>query len=910
MQPDYLDRLKANLSNRYEIDREIGAGGMATVFLARDIRHHRRVALKVLKPELAAVLGTERFLNEIEVTANLQHPHLLPLFDSGEADGLLFYVMPYVDGETLRQRIHREGQLSLEEAVRITVAVASALDYAHRKGVIHRDLKPENILLHEGQPMVSDFGIALAVSNAAGARITQTGLSLGTPQYMSPEQATGERVPDGRTDIYSLACVLYEMLAGDPPHVGSTMQAVIAKVIAETPRPVRAMRDTVPEHVDASVRKALAKLPADRFATAAEFADAVAGLKPVDLGALRFGPGGLRAETPITRGAWQERARGLAPWALAILAVAGATALGLRRPASAVPPAQVTINLPPGVTLPMDTEHPVLALSPDGARLVFVGEMRGQRRLYLRELAASEARPLPGTENAAAPFFSPDGGWIGFFDRNTLKRLPTDGGMPVAAREVYGIGVNRGATWIAESTVVIAPCVNCGLHQLSVAGDRRRVIDEDQLPLTGPTEPYSWPAAVPGGRYLLYVDNTAERPEDARVAALSIRSGQSTTLLTGGTRPYYSATGHVLFARDAALYAVEFDRRRGTTSGPARHLLEGVSTESWGAAHYAAAANGTLAYVAGDAVSSEHELVLVDRRGAVTESLLDGRSFYDPRVSPDGMRLAFSSPEAANYDIWVFDLRRRVLTTRLTTHSGEDLHPVWSPLGGTIAFASEIEDDVEPGPGLAWIMGPGEPPERLLRTPEPGHLEFPTSWSPDGEWLAFVAERPGAGANIFLLPTRQPREPRALVATPANERAAMFSPDGRWVAYVSDVSGRDEVYVIPFLGSAEAIRMSTNGGVEPLWGRSGEELFYREGDRLMLVRARGGAWDSPDAPELLFEGRFARTQWAANVANYDVLPDGRFVMIRRKYPVAPTAIQVVLNWPAALSTAAGRSVRR
>src|SRR5690242_5886993 len=278
---DAQDQLRTALADRYAVEREIGAGGMATVYLALDLKHHRRVALKVLNPELGAVLGPERFLAEIEVTANLQHPNLLPLFDSGEVDGLLFYVMPFVEGESLRARLEREKQLPVDEAVRMATAIAGALDYAHRRHVIHRDLKPENILLQEGQPLIADFGIALAVSNAGGARITQTGLSLGTPQYMSPEQATGDRAVDGRTDIYSLGAMLYEMLVGDPPHSASTSQAIIAKVLTDRPRSVRTSRASVPAHVSAAVERALEKLPADRFATAHELSEALRGKLPV-----------------------------------------------------------------------------------------------------------------------------------------------------------------------------------------------------------------------------------------------------------------------------------------------------------------------------------------------------------------------------------------------------------------------------------------------------------------------------------------------------------------------------------------------------------------------------------------------------------------------------------------------------
>jgi eukaryotic-like serine/threonine-protein kinase len=268
--------LAAALRDRYRIERELGTGGMATVYLAEDLKHHRQVAVKVLRPELTAVLGPARFLKEIETTAKLQHPHILPLFDSGEADTFLYYVMPYVEGESLRGRLQREKQLSVPESLRIAREVLSALDYAHRHGIIHRDIKPENVLLHDGQALLADFGIALAVQAAGGSRMTETGLSLGTPGYMSPEQATGDRVLDARSDVYSVACLLYEMLAGEPPHTGPTVQSVIAAVVTKEPEAIGARRSTVPPHVGAAVHRALAKLPADRFESAAEFARALA----------------------------------------------------------------------------------------------------------------------------------------------------------------------------------------------------------------------------------------------------------------------------------------------------------------------------------------------------------------------------------------------------------------------------------------------------------------------------------------------------------------------------------------------------------------------------------------------------------------------------------------------------------
>src|SRR4051812_32248269 len=307
--------LSSALADRYRIERPLGEGGMATVYLAHDLKHDRKVAVKVLKPELAAVLGAERFVVEIKTTAALQHPHVLPLFDSGEADGFLYYVMPFIDGETLRARLDRETQLGVEEAVRITTDVADALQYAHHHGVIHRDIKPENILLANGRPMVADFGIALAVSAAAGGRMTETGLSLGTPHYMSPEQATAEKEITGRSDVYSLGAVLYEMLTGDPPHTGSSAQQIIMKIITETPQPVTALRKSVPSNVAAAVAKSLEKLPADRFASAKDFAEALVNPGFSDNRTGQVGTVAMRASARVNR-------------ALVVLSAALAVALG------------------------------------------------------------------------------------------------------------------------------------------------------------------------------------------------------------------------------------------------------------------------------------------------------------------------------------------------------------------------------------------------------------------------------------------------------------------------------------------------------------------------------------------------------------------------------------------------------
>jgi eukaryotic-like serine/threonine-protein kinase len=386
------DRLTEALSGRYRIERELGQGGMATVYLAEDLKHKRKVALKVLKPELAAVLGAERFVQEITTTASLQHPHILPLFDSGTADGFLYYVMPFIEGETLRDKLTRETQLGIEEAVHITTDVADALDYAHRHGVIHRDIKPENILLHDGRAMVMDFGIALAVSAAAGGRMTETGLSLGTPHYMSPEQATAEKEITPKSDVYSLASVLYEMLTGNPPHTGSSAQQIIMKIIAEPVATATTLRKSVPANIAAALSKALEKLPADRFETAKAFSDAL--LDPHFALPFTAAP---PAEARATR--W----KALAPVAFGALAVGGVIGWLVRTPSRAPLPAVVRIYLQGDSTYGITNVccGPSIAISPDGRRVVFLVQSmqrNGERVYYRRDLDDAQAHPIPGTE--------------------------------------------------------------------------------------------------------------------------------------------------------------------------------------------------------------------------------------------------------------------------------------------------------------------------------------------------------------------------------------------------------------------------------------------------------------------------------------------------------------------------------
>jgi serine/threonine-protein kinase len=605
------------------------------------------------------------------------------------------------------------------------------------------------------------------------------------------------------------------------------------------------------------------------------------------------------SRVPKARRRWRQ------PPLLTIVVAMGVVSLalfvwGLRRgevrPMAA---AHLIVELPAGVVLPMNTEHPVLALSPDGARLAFVGEEHGTRRIYVRDLVDPVARPLAGTEGAVDVFFSPDGAWIAYFDAATIKKIAAVGGAPLAIHGATEATVNRGAAWIGSDRLVYAASSNSGLSEGSIGSEPARGYG-DWAYITTNNLPYAWPAALSGGDKILFADAAGDTSDASVVRVLSLPDRSVKALVNGGTNPRYSPTGHVLFARAGSLYAVAFDARRTEVSGPERKLLDGVIVEPYGAAQYAVSTNGVLAYVAGPPVTRQHELVWVDRAGHPVTLRNDGREYWFPRLSPDGTKVAVTSQTGSNFDVWILDLERGTLQG-VTTASGEDFGPVWSPDGTRLAISSE--HDEEEGPGMAWTNGPDFRLEFLLRTPGVGNWEFPTSWSPDGKWLLFTRNHADAASDVEMLASGGAHTPMPFVAEPASEKGAMFAPNGADVAYVSDVSGRDEVYVRPFPGSGAASLVSTNGGIEPVWSRNGQELFYREGDALKSVPMKRTARGTiePGAPVTLFEGRYDRTPYGGRSANYDVSLDGqRFLMVRRKDLPQPSTIHVVLNWPDAL----------
>jgi Tol biopolymer transport system component len=888
---DAAPRLSAALADRYRIERELGQGGMATVYLAQDLRHHRQVAIKVLRPELAAVLGAERFVQEITTTAQLQHPHILPLFDSGQADGFLYYVMPYVEGETLRDKLNRETQLGVEEAVRIATEVADALDYAHRHGVIHRDIKPENILLHDGRATVADFGIALALSAAAGGRMTETGMSLGTPHYMSPEQATAEKDPTNRSDIYSLGCVLYEMLTGNPPHVGATAQQIIMKIVTEEAAPVAAARKSVPANVAAAVGKALEKLPADRFGSAAEFAQALTDSHFTAGPALALE--GSAPAMPVGRAGAR---RALLPWALVGISVAIIALLGTllaRRPsAPASGIVRAVVELPAGTSL----AGAEVVLSRDGRRIAVVGTQREHRVIFQRALDQSDFAPVPGTEGAMSPVLSPDGKWVAFFSGGAgakLRKVPVDGGPVVDIAE----GSFGGGAWADDGTIVYTKDYTSGLWTVPAGGGTPRMLTTPDS-LRGELGDW-WPQVLPDGDHVLFTAYTSPVAR-ARIEVVSRRSGDRKVLVEGGVFGRYLPPGYLLYARDGTLFAVAFDARRLEVGGQPVPVAQGVAMESAsGEAAYAVSDDGMLAYVSAATFGGNLEMVWVSRDGTVSAPITAPGRFQDPALSPDGRRVAVAvTGTDEQQDVWLLDLVRGTRTP-ITSGGANDCNPLFTADGRSIVFESE-----RPVFDLYLRRADGSTPAVPLLAS--AHDKYPGSITPDGHTLLFdYMLLPNA--QIWSVPLADSGRARPVLASAtANLHTPRVAPNGRWLAYVSDESGRSEIYLSPYPEVTRArSQVSVDGGMGPRWTRGGRELVYRSANRMMVVSV-DPASGALGAPAELFRGDYDKG-WNQITSGYDVTRDGsRFLMLRRPAGTAPRQVIVVTNWVQELERLVGR----
>jgi eukaryotic-like serine/threonine-protein kinase len=862
-----LDRLAAVLAGHYQLERQLGEGGMATVYLARDLKHGRKVAIKVLRPELAARLGRDRFLQEIKVTANLQHPNILPLYDSGAAEEFLYYVMPYVDGESLRVKLEHDRQLSLEETLAIAKAVAAALEYAHEHGIVHRDIKPENVLLQRGQALVADFGIALAVSAAGGGghRLTQAGISLGTPNYMSPEQASGDRIVDSRSDIYSLGALTYEMLTGDPPHQANTVQALVAKILTDKPSPISRSRDLVPANVDAAVQRALAKSPADRFAHAAQFAEALSNP------AFRLpitGEVAPAVPSPATVPKLGLVAGGLA--LLALGAIAGWAVSAARAPRNEPNPARPAVFY-----LPLDSGAAIPgypAMSPDGTALVYPAGDVGSNRLFMRRLRDPVPAPIPGSDGANSAFVSADGAWVGFLADQSLKKVRlADGAEGIIAPYVEAMA---GATWGEADTILFSALPRGSLMKVAAKGGTPAplVIAQQKL-----DSGFYFPQYLPGGRAIVF--NTLST--GGLLGVLDLETGARKTF-GRGLRPSYLESGQLVYANpEGRLVSQGFDLGRLELTGEPSVLAEDLGVGR-GRAFYSVSRGGTLAIIR--AAGTTLDMSLYDRAGK--QQVLLRNASWAPRFSPDGNLIAYGDGNPD--DLWIYDLRTQT-RRRFTLEGASSNDPAWSPDGKYLAFSADRPSRKD----LLIRSLDGSGSERQLVVRE--GLQWPSDWTRSG-YILYTDVPLDEDRDIWAVKADGSEPPFPYLDTPFLEKGGQVSPDGHWIVYDSNAPGRFEVFINSFpKASASPVLVSSAGGRNPRWGPDGQELFYWNEDRLYSVRL-----DLSVRPRVVHSRVVLTAPYAgADHPNYDVSPDGkRFVVVTGR--ARPQRIIVAINpFPAA-----------
>jgi serine/threonine-protein kinase len=858
---------------------------MGEVYRARDTRLERTVAIKILPAQFSAdPIRKQRFEREAKTISGLNHPHICTLHDVGSQDGVDYLVMECVEGDTLAERLEK-GPLPLEQVLKYGAQIGDALDKAHRNGVVHRDLKPGNIMLTPAGAKLLDFGLAKAAPLANLATVTATavkqspateqGTIVGTFQYMSPEQVEGKEL-DGRSDIFSLGAVVYEMLTGQRAFKGKSQLSVASAILEKEPEPVSSIRPTTPPALDHAIKKCLAKVPDERWQCASDLASE---LKWIAETGSQVASGPAPAAKAI--GA---RWRGALLWGIMSTLLAAITGLAIwnLKPSPSQPVSRAVITLPPGQRL-AGLDQPALALSRDGTQLAYVAIQGGTQQLYVRAMDSLDATPIPGTEGAVNPFFSPDGQWLGFFAGKKLKKVSVSGGVALTLGEANG---PRGASWDSQGMIAFAPTGVSLLQKVPDAGGTPQPLSRFEKGEAS----HRWPEFLPGGKALLFDAMTSTfNWTRAQLAVESVGTGERQNLVQGGWQPRYASSGHLIYAQRGSLMAAPFDLQRLALTGTAVPVVEGVrQSTTTGAVQYSFSATGSLAYVPGTVQSAQLKLVWVTRNGAEQPVAAPARGYVFPRLSPDGRRIAVGIIDQET-QVWLYDLSRETLT-RFTFEGNVNLSALWTPDGRRIAFQSDKE-----GPqNVYWQRADNSGGLERLTTSD--YTSVPSSCSPDGQLLAFVQIDPATGFDIWVLRLTD-RKAQPFLRTPYNETSPRFSPDGRWLAYISNESGRYEVYVQPYPGPGGKWQISTEGGSEPTWNPNGRELFYRSGDKMMAVDIAMHPGLTVGKPRALFAGWYEATP--ATFSNYDVTPDGqRFLMLKPADTgeSAPTQINVVLNW--------------
>jgi len=886
----------------YEVVAPLGAGGMGEVFRARDTRLDRTVAIKILPPQLShdPVLK-QRFEREAKTISSLNHPHICVLYDVGHQDGTDYLVMECLEGETLAKRLEK-GPLPLEQVLKFGRQIADALDKAHRSAVVHRDLKPGNIMLTPTGAKLLDFGLAkpsrllttgltLTADATPAAPVTQEGTILGTFQYMSPEQIEGKEL-DGRSDIFSLGAVLYEMLTGHRAFQGKSQLSVASAILESEPAPIVSTKPLTPASLDRAIRRCLAKDPEERWQTARDIA--------IELKWIADGGSSSGAAGPLPN---RVSPRELILLIALLLAVGAAIAFGVvyaKRPAADARVTRTYVKAEEGSGFIFSGDQKGFAVSRDGLNLAYVASTSSpdaKSALWIRPMAALHARVLPGTEAAGFPFWSPDGRYIGFFAGGKLKKIDVQGGPPAIICDAPD---GRGGSWNQQGDIVFTPTVNSPIYRVSASGGPISQLTK-QDPSKNETT-HRWPWFLPDGRHFIFLAGSTFTPSESATNSImmgSLDSKETKFVLHTHYQAEY-ASGHMLFLRQSTLMAQPFDAKRFELTEEAVPIAEAVLEDSSIAhAWFSPSANGLLVYAEGAA--KNRQLVWFDRGGKQLGAVPGEDAYAGITLSRDGKKLAYYL-DGTGFDVWGFDIARGVkipLTFGASSGQG-NLYPVWSPDGKYVAYTSYRNGTYS----LYQKSADGSGGETLLLTGI-DHFRVPTSWSTDGRFLVYhegvsggtYANGVPGGWSVWVLPLFGGHKAYPFIQSTFSAREASFSPDGKWLAYCSNESGEYRVYVVPFPGPGGKWQVSLGDGRGPVWRRDGKEIFYLSADnKLMAVKletsngslAAGGA-------RVLFDshsyGVFGR---------YDASADGqRFVIVYEGTRPSSTLTSVV-NWAAHL----------
>ena len=851
---------------------------MGEVYRARDTRLDREVAVKVLPANLSKDASLkQRLEREAKAISKLSHPHICTLHDIGHQDGVDFLVMEYLEGETLEQRLMK-GPLPPEQTLRYAAQIADALSKAHKLGITHRDLKPANVMLTKSGAKLMDFGLAkqtgvapLAVAltemTLEQAKLTSEGMIVGTFQYMAPEQLEGKEA-DARTDIFAFGELIHEMVTGKPAFSGKSRASLIAAILTSDPAPITQLQPIVPVALEHVVKKCLAKDPDERWQSASDLASELnwilAAGSQTGAAALRISPPKMR-ERSIWIGAGA---------ALVLLGAFMGWQIGLREHGGS--PLHLTVSLPPGKAL-LNNSTQTVAISPDGSSLVYAASAEDRKtQLYLRKLGNFESTPIAGTEGARSPFFSPNGEWLAFVSEDDkLKKVLLRGGNAVVVADGAG---PIGGSWTEDDVIYFVKSFTSGVYAVPSGGGEPRQVTQPGS--TSDDRAHVWPNVLPGASGMIFTVWTGRSFNEARIEALSFKSGKRKVLIEGGTGATYLSSGHIAYTRNGTLFVVGFDPKRLEVKGTPVPMLEGVMTGAAnGNADFAVSNDGTLVLQPGTFTSFQRNLVWMDRSGKFTNITPEVKPYGYPTVSPDGKRIALTF-QGSSFDVWVYDVERDTFTK--ASFGGDDYRPQVSPDGKMLGYDSSKSGHQQIYVKHGVVQGAETPV-----TDGPEEKEF-DGWTPDGRQIIFGRQNKDTGWDLYAAAVEGDHKPRPLVVMPFNQNGARLSPDGKWLAYVSDESGQPEIFVQAINDPDTRAQVSSEGGTAPRWAGSSNELLFQSKSRVMSVRFSPGAALNPGKPVLLFEDT---RHWGG----YDVAADGRLV-VAREADNTGTQINVVLGW--------------